>query len=43
MDYGMLDIGRGLGILANTAGRSGEFSFLLSVDVSVAELIRLFA
>jgi hypothetical protein len=43
MDYDMLDIGRGLGILANTAGCTGEFSCLLSVDMSVAELISLFA
>jgi hypothetical protein len=41
MDYGMLDIGRGLGILANTAGSLGEFSFLLSVDVNVAKLLRI--
>ena len=37
----MLDIGRGLGILANTAGSLGEFSFLLSVDVNVAKLVRI--
>ncbi len=37
----MLDIGRGLGILTNTAGSLGELSFLLSVDVNVAKLVRI--